>query len=237
MKSPREIKDIAKKNLVEYWGLAVVALLMYSVLLGIGVNFAFSFSNGFKVSSNSSSSIIAVFLAPVTIGYLSVHYNIFKNDNPDFSDLFKGFRDDYFTKVIVLFVKQLFTVLWFFVFIIPGFIKAFSYSMTEYIIQDDYFKEDGINAITLSRKMMDGHKMELLGLLLSFFGWFILTALTAGVLWLYVGPYVTQATTVFYEEVKLKYCKQLGLQYNQDEIEGYYQSSQTDKKDDDLYYE
>ena len=54
MKSPREIKDIAKKNLVEYWGLAVVALLMYSVLLGIGVNFAFSFSNGFKVSSNSS---------------------------------------------------------------------------------------------------------------------------------------------------------------------------------------
>ena len=100
-----------------------------------------------------------------------------------------------------------------------------------------HFKEDGINAITLSRKMMDGHKMELLGLLLSFFGWFILTALTAGVLWLYVGPYVTQATTVFYEEVKLKYCKQLGLQYNQDEIEGYYQSSQTDKKDDDLYYE
>ena len=80
-------------------------------------------------------------------------------------------------------------------FIIPGIIKSFSYAMTYFIINDH--PEYSLNqAITESRRMMDGHKMEYFILCLSFIGWFILSCITLGIgfLWLIPYFYTTSAT-------------------------------------------
>ncbi len=51
--------------------------------------------------------------------------------------------------------------------------------------------------------MMDGHKMELFVLQLSFIGWALLGVLTLGILNIvYVAPYMNTSVAGFYDEVK-----------------------------------
>jgi uncharacterized membrane protein len=66
-----------------------------------------------------------------------------------------------------------------------------------------------LEAITLSRKMMDGHKMDLFLLFLSFIGWFILAAITLGIAGIYVYPYFYATLTNFYLSVKEDYMSKL----------------------------
>ena len=57
-------------------------------------------------------------------------------------------------------------------------------------------------AITDSRMMMRGHKMELFLLDLSFIGWILLSILTFGILFIYVVPYMQAARAEFYRTLK-----------------------------------
>ena len=60
-------------------------------------------------------------------------------------------------------------------------------------------------AIELSMKMMEGHKMEFFMLWLSFIGWSILGILTLCIGYLWLVPYMYTATAAFYEDVKADY--------------------------------
>jgi uncharacterized membrane protein len=53
--------------------------------------------------------------------------------------------------------------------------------------------------------MMDGAKMKLFKLHLSFFGWIMLTALTAGIGQLVLIPYIMTSQTYFYEDLRTAY--------------------------------
>ena len=86
-------------------------------------------------------------------------------------------------------------------FIIPGIIKSFSYAMTYFIINDH--PEYSINqAITESRRMMDGHKMEYFILCLSFIGWFILSCITLGIGFLWLIPYFYTTSAAFMKRLQ-----------------------------------
>ena len=87
------------------------------------------------------------------------------------------------------------------VFIIPGIIKAFAYSMTFYIMVDD--KEIGANdAIEKSQKMMYGNKWKLFRLELRFFGWALLCILTLGIGFIWLIPYMQVTMVKFYDDIK-----------------------------------
>ena len=86
-----------------------------------------------------------------------------------------------------------------------GIIKAYSYSMTPYIVKDmvasgkQVSATDGINA---SKELMKGHKMALFIFDLSFFlGWNILAAITCGIGYLWVTPYYQTAKANFYRHI------------------------------------
>ncbi len=117
----------------------------------------------------------------------------------ELGELGAGFRGDWGNVVLVMFLKNLFLVLWTMLFIIPGIIKAYSYRMVPYILKD-HPEYSGTKAITLSRQMMNGHKWNAFVLDLSFIGWFLLSALTLGILHIfYVGPYVQATDAELYE--------------------------------------
>ena len=59
-------------------------------------------------------------------------------------------------------------------------------------------------AITASRKLMDGHKWELFVLSLTFIGWQLLCALTLGIGLLWLVPYQNAALAAFYREISGK---------------------------------
>ena len=86
---------------------------------------------------------------------------------------------------------------------IPAFVKSLSYSMTNYILYEN--EQMGTKAIDLSMKMMNGHRMELFLLHLSFIGWGILSILTLGIGYIWLVPYKNASMAEFYEYVKTKY--------------------------------
>ena len=113
-----------------------------------------------------------------------------------------GFKDRYLYVVKTIFLRDLFLALWGVLFIIPGIIKAYSYRLVPFILADDP-DLSGTDAITLSRQMMDGHKLDAFLLDLSFFGWEFLSALTAGILGVfYVNPYKAATDAELYKAIK-----------------------------------
>lgn len=95
-----------------------------------------------------------------------------------------------------------FTYLWTLLLIIPGIIKALSYSQAFYIKAENP-NIPASRAIELSKIMMNGHKWDIFYLNLSFIGWNILSSLTFGILGIvYVFPYSYAAHAFAYEEIK-----------------------------------
>ena len=103
---------------------------------------------------------------------------------------------------VTLAMKVLFQTLWACT-IIGGVIKRYSYYLVSYIVAENPdigWKE----AITLSRKMMDGYKWECFKLEISFLLWDIAGFLTLGISDLfYTNAYKIATYTEFYVQVRL----------------------------------
>ena len=87
--------------------------------------------------------------------------------------------------------------------LIPAIIKSLSYAMTPFILAD---RPDvsARGALTRSKEMMVGRKWELFVLMLSFVGWWALSVLTLGVLYVvYVGPYYYTTLAGFYDKARV----------------------------------
>ena len=102
---------------------------------------------------------------------------------------------------LVLLLQTIFQTLWDLT-IVGGFIKRYSYFLTPYIVAENPDIRPR-EAITLSRRMMNGHKLECFKLELSFLGWRILGFVTFGavdVLW--TVPYEMAAFTEYYAALR-----------------------------------
>lgn len=114
------------------------------------------------------------------------------------NDLFNGFKE--FGRSLVLYLLiGLFVLLWSLLFIIPGIIASYRYALAFYILRDNP-QMSASEALNESKRLMDGYKMDLFLLGLSFIGWALLCILTLGIGLLWLGPYMNTAYTNFYEE-------------------------------------
>ena len=71
-------------------------------------------------------------------------------------DLFFGFKEGLANRILLSILKTIFIFLWSILFIIPGIVKTYSYSLAEYISlqnKDLTWKE----CLNESRRLMDGH--------------------------------------------------------------------------------
>ncbi len=146
--------------------------------------------------------IFAVFVAnSLILGARKFFLSNIKND-VNLSDLGDGFRQDYLNRVKTMFLKDLFIALWTLLLIIPGIIKTYEYRMIDYILAENP-GIDSKEAFEISRKMMMGNKWKAFVFDLSFLGWFILSAFTAGIVGIfYVNPYYYQASAMLYDAIK-----------------------------------
>ena len=89
--------------------------------------------------------------------------------------------------------------LWSMLFVVPGIIAAYRYRFAYYnLLTDDSLTAN--QAIKLSCAQTRGMKMDLFVLDLSFLGWNIVSALTMGILDIWVMPYQTQCDLAYFEE-------------------------------------
>lgn len=189
MTSIGEMKAAAKAQLNCKWLLTTGVLVVGALILS-------------AVSFTIIGSLLLI--GAIEFGYCAYLITVTRNKDSDFGKLLSGFNrfgDVCITGVL----KWLFTGLWSLLFVIPGIVKSYSYAMTMYIMQD-HPELSGNDAITKSRQMMDGHKFDLFILDLSFIGWYLLGALTFGILIIfYVEPYRQVTRTNFYEQLRMDY--------------------------------
>lgn len=176
-----EIKEFSKKAIQGNIGMYFLMTLIYSLLIGVSSFLSFLVAGAF------------------TLGICAINILIVNQKKFTIETLFIGFND-FLRSIIAFLLVAIYTFLWS-LLIIPAFIKPFSYSMTFYIMNDNK-NLTADEAITESRKLMDGNKMRLFLLNLSFIGWILLSIITFGIAMIYVLPYMQTAQAKFYEEIK-----------------------------------
>ena len=101
----------------------------------------------------------------------------------------------------IMFVKYVFYSLWSLT-VIGIAVKRYSYYLVPYIAAENP-DMTARQAITLSRKMMDGHKWECFVFELTFIGWQILGILTLGLFNIfYTNPYKIASFTGYYAQLR-----------------------------------
>lgn len=223
-----DFRRIARDGLYGRWGTAVgaglMALLFGATIHGIedifSITVRLSDDDSFiRVSFDSFREIFQSPLAglillvivwavislilggAVTLGYAKFNLDLVADDRRDVyvSDLFSQFNR-LWAGFCMRFLINLYVFLWSLLFIIPGIIAAYSYSMTPYIMVEH--PEYGVNeAISASKEMMRGNRWRLFCLHISFIGWRLLCLLTCGIGFLWLNPYIEAANAAFYKEI------------------------------------
>lgn len=179
--------------------------------------FLASFLNAILISAVASvtffvGGIGVIFVSgTLLVGLNTINLKAFRREQFDIVELFQPFKSNYTQTLVAYILKSIFTILWTLLFVIPGLIKIFSYSMTEYILAENP-KIEGNDAITKSRELMDGHKGRLFLLQLSFIGWILLSILTLGIGMIFLIPYMNAATAAFYLDLTKDQVREVELE-------------------------
>ena len=154
--------------------------------------------------------ILIVLVAKVFVGNLlkmggSRFFILNQTAQPGIGTLLDGFRSGHYVNIVLtMFLRDLFTALWSLLLVVPGIVKHYEYLMVPYIIAENPAM-DYKEAFQISKQMMDGEKMEAFIMDLSFLGWYLLSAVTCGLLAIfYVNPYVQASFAEMYTFNKQK---------------------------------
>ena len=184
MLKAKDFRHRAWNNLHGNWTTAVLSYIIMELLIGV---VAFTYIGSLIISG------------PLTVGFSLVAVNIVRKNNPKIENLFAAFND--FVRAFVLWlINSILILLWTLLLIVPGIIKALSYSMSYYIIIDnpDIAAND---ARKKSMQLMDGNKWRLFCLYCSFIGWILLGFITFGIAMFWVAPYIEVAKVEFYQSL------------------------------------
>jgi len=183
------LRQQALNSLTGKWGIAIGSCFLYLIISLVCQNI--------PVLGAVASLILS---GPFQLGMTKFILAISRNNEPRIEQLFDGFND--FTRAMQAYLRMvLFIILWTLLLIIPGVIAAYSYSMTFYILADDP-NISATDALNKSKSMMDGYKMDLFLMSLSFIGWALLCILTLGIGFLWLIPYINVSIAKFYQDIK-----------------------------------
>jgi uncharacterized membrane protein len=145
---------------------------------------------------------IAVISSTLGLGFTMYCLQVSRGIPSSMGTLLDGFG--YFLKYLGLnLVMGIFIFLWTLLFVIPGIVAAYRYSLAVYLMLDE--PELGIlDCIRESKRLMDGHKGERFVLDLSFLGWSLLCVLpvVGWVLALWVNPYIGVTGARYYQALR-----------------------------------
>ena len=198
-----EAKSFIGQN-ARWWKMTLATIAIYLISGGFSIYVNISTAINRDDPSTTvgySSSIITLLLIPFTIAASGYYLNHIRGFNPEWKSLYKEGIDNYGSYLVTGVLVNVFTFLWSLLFVVPGIIKALSYSQANYVIHDNP-RLKGKEALEISKRMTNGFKGDLFSMYLSFIGWYILVGLTGGILSIYVTPYVETTAAMYYENLK-----------------------------------
>ncbi|MCR5252446.1 MAG: DUF975 family protein [Treponema sp.] len=142
-----------------------------------------------KGSSELLSYIQLAVSAIFEMAAICVYLKMSRSPEPvHISDFFDG-MNNWARAIFAELWQFIWVMLWSLLFIIPGIIKAISYSQTMYIVAE--YKSVSIpKALRISKIITYGNKADLFVMYLSFLGWAILATIPAGLGYIFLIPYM-----------------------------------------------
>ena len=202
MKRAKDFRNAAWKDMKGSWGTLALIYFLYTIILG-----ALGAVNGLNalrivfLSILSIAASVAVLLlsGPFNLGIHISALDVSRKQPVSVGSLFEGFKS-FGDSLALYLLTGIFTFLWSLLLIVPGIIKAYSYSMGFFVLAD---RPDlsGNQAHKRSMYLMKGHKWRLFCLDFSFIGWYLLSLLTLGILAFWIYPYHMTARAEFYNEL------------------------------------
>lgn len=207
-----ELKTKAKESLKNKYGDAITFMLL-EYLINFGVQTISSmvlfiiqviYNLYIGTSFNSISILFYIILMIVNtivisligFGKTSYYLKISRNDEVNYKELFNKF-ELCIPYILIYLITGLFVFMWSILFIIPGIIASFSYTLVYYIKLDNP-NMNTFEVINKSKQMMKGYKLDYFILELSFIGWEILGIFTFGLLHFWLTPYKKVTLANFY---------------------------------------
>ena len=201
MDSYYEIKQPAKEAFRTQKG-TCIQLVLASFLFGLfttGLNRIVSLLLVFPLTT-LVNFFISLSVSAVAVNLIGAFIKIAKGEEVQVAELFT--LDGFWRKSLTPWLMNLLIGLWMLLLIIPGLIKTIAYSFTYHLLAE-YPDLSGMQAITLSKHITKGYKWDIFLFHLSFIGWFLLSIVSLGVMWVvYVGPYWQIAQANLYQELK-----------------------------------
>ena len=162
---------------------------------------------GENMTLNQLNIPLSIVISFFEVGSMLYIYDIV-NEHKDIPQGFKNQFKEIINSInqksfIVYLLVSLYTILW---ALIPlagifiAIIKGYAYGLAIYLAKDN--DQIGYNdAITNSRRLMDGKKQDRFMLSLSFIPWILLSLITMGLANIYVIPYMLAADAIYANEV------------------------------------
>lgn len=200
MDSITNYKNRALSALENKWGNFVAITFVYGFI--IGITQVLSGDKDSPAILHLIGLVLFILALPLTWGYQTLFLGAVRGGEATAKDMIEGYNKELFSRVLTTtLLYYVYVFLWSLLLLIPGCIKSYSYAMTPYILKDNPEMKNNA-AIEESMRMMDGHKLELFLLDLSFIGWAILSILTCCIGFLWLVPYMNMARVNFYEDLK-----------------------------------
>lgn len=143
-------------------------------------------------------------LSVVSVGFSIFTLNTIRQNAPDFGNLLDGFG--MMPRLLwLLILEALFIMLWSFLFVIPGIVAAYRYSLAVYIMID-HPELSAMDCIRESKRMTYGYKAQLFKLDLSFILWLLLSSLpvVGYAVQVILTPYMETSKVLYYEQIRMQ---------------------------------
>ena len=201
----QELKAWAKEKIKGHIGELILAIIITNLVTQLTIG------GGAKIVDNEikfhAGLPLGIFFYFVSVGFAYFMVKLIKDQEHSIKDLF-NFSSDFARCLVTNLLQSIFIFLWSLLLIVPGIIKSLSYSLVPLLLADEKYKDtDPMQILKKSAEIMNGHKMDLFVLGLSFIGWHLLACLTCGILEFWVMPYQQTATYKFLNDIKEEYEK------------------------------
>lgn len=147
-------------------------------------------------------SIFAIILLSIfNYGYKYCCLKLARQDDSTIGDLFSGFSKRAKDIIKVALKKFFLSLIWLVLLVVPVVIKNLGYSMSTYLLIDRT-DINADNALKTSQHIMKQNYGRYFKFLFSYFWWFCLIVITAGVAGIWVLPKIEVGKALFYENLK-----------------------------------
>ena len=200
IESAKKMREIARTALKDKWGAMFVGVLIYYVFSGVipavldlffsSVQYIELYTGEYMPMTVTYASPIyeLILTGPLMLGILMFLLAFFRTHKIDYALTFEGFS--LLGKGFFLYLMYAIRVfLWSLLFIFPGIIAAFRYSQAFYL-RIDHPEWTSRQCLAASSRLMKGNKLKLLGVSLSFIGWYMLATIPATI----IGAFIDSST-------------------------------------------